>query len=120
MDVGPEMDAEVARVVFGHEVHLLEGDDVRERGRTLQDSEQRNGIWQGLRRYSSSIAAAWTVVEWFDSYSLDWNPADKRHQCKLVKYDPEAFVFAVGKTAPEAICRAALAALEVASNASKS
>jgi hypothetical protein len=62
---------------------------------------------------STSISAAWEVVEKFDSFSIVHNAFYKKLGeefivCELTKYEPEAYAEARANTAPLAICRAAL------------
>jgi len=58
-----------------------------------------------VRDYVHDIAAAWEIVEQ-DDFSLIFNAAKQRWNCRLGPYDGTPSYF--GKTAPMAICRAFL------------
>lgn len=102
MPAGRELDALIAEKVMGLKVDY-EFDEVLEpRVPFLVDKYDE---WGYLPNYSTDIAAAWQVVERFESHCT-MNNVHGIWECYL----PD---FAIGKdkTAPLAICRAALLAV---------
>ncbi|OUS72999.1 hypothetical protein B1748_23610 [Paenibacillus sp. MY03] len=70
-----------------------------------------------LPRYSTDVSAAWEVVEKFNIVNIEfveWFVGNKSVQCKIIESvaptEEEITTEATGKTAPEAICKAALIA----------
>lgn len=113
--VGPALDSEVARVVFGWEVKSgMPGTDA------TWVTNGPHGIWRQGPSFSTNIAAAWTVVEKL----LEMQPAHEDiHIEHLIGcgwkvsscLDQGQWTdWVAGKTVPEAICRAALKAVEQA------
>jgi hypothetical protein len=96
LQAGPEMDAEIGLRVFGYKLVSLA---------TLQPTP----------RYSTDVAAAWLVVEKMREMGLrpilmpDWG---HQWQVKVYRESEHIVETAWFDTAPLAICRAALAALD--------
>lgn len=119
MQAGREMDALVAEKVFHSKpcdkwkrlstISMVKFDEC-EHGSCFPPME-------GPPKYSTSISAAWEVVEKFDSFSIIHNAFYKKLGeefivCELTRYEPEAYAEGRADTAPLAICRAALSAGE--------
>ncbi len=108
LEAGPELDALVSILVFG-----VSPDEAYY---TLADGVRRVRLAH-LDSYSSSIAAAWAVVEafdtceiqrWYDGKAFSWTAS-------LTKHKPEMYAEPVrAETMPIAVCRAALLAVESA------
>lgn len=118
LNAGRELDAAVAERVMGwtrtHETHRLHG-------RTyLRGAAPATGRLQAVPAYSTDIAAAWLVVEKLREHG--WFPSvQAQEECGqlggrwLCEVDPRfSFIDGDGSTAPLAVCRAALAAMETA------
>ncbi len=111
---------EILGMKAGRELNILVAKEVMERG--VADDEtfgfmekDSNGVYGPLQPYSEDIAAAWLIVEKlrelnprveFDSYSRKWEASfsvqEADFTCPVVMADG----------APEAICKAALLALQ--------
>jgi hypothetical protein len=105
LQAGPEMDAEVARRVFGVNAWTESDFHGPHQDAHTDQSEMFPTGW--LPRFSDSITAAWLVVEKMLS-----DRTDQETYLRFVQvwyYDGAA---APGPVAAERICRAALAALE--------
>ena len=124
---GPELDAEIARRVFGREV--IPCDAVSDAGPLHGHVVQDGAVRQcNLNPYSTSIAAAWFVVEkmramgvWLairpvsdmhvdiDDAGARWRVASFNEECVPYNDDWDSpQVSECAATAPLAICRAAL------------
>lgn len=129
LEAGPELDAEISRVVF----HLVECDGwsrvslgsaggpvmmntscPHQNGQCYPKAEGWPG--SGPRRYSTDIAAAWTIVEHMTACCFIVN----RENAAGIRYDvtiyldydhKQRFDSGTVEEAPLAICLAALAAL---------
>lgn len=128
-----ELDAEVAERVFGYAAKHIETDEQWHKWNgddwfqgapdLLAEIEEERGIGgyseYSLPPYSSSIAAAWLVVEHFRAYELKTSDRNvKRIMCRLWGQGIRARSgYAEDDTAPLAICRAALLACAAASSA---
>ena len=68
-----------------------------------------------FKRYSTDISAAWEVAEKFHSYIENAGYGEKKYHVILNEFNNNGNVYqfeAFGETAPLAICRAALLAME--------
>jgi len=126
MGSGREMDALVAEKVMGLTVicqqesdHFLHGlakvlhVPKRERITIPMVQMWRTSDGKVLRRYSTDIAAAWTVVEYMRAEGWDFELVTRiwgRIGWRATLYSCRVAWSAYGSTAPEAICRAALVA----------
>ena len=123
MKPGPELDALVAERVMG----LVEGVDGWAAFTSSVCNPEEGGVVQDicfpLRPYSTDIAAAWEVVEKMNkqprNICVSHSPVTDRWLCQILSYRREDGTFWCGEggsaeslTAPEAICKAALMALE--------
>lgn len=119
LPAGREMDALVAQQLFGwmfiasNFVHNLEyGTMIPPNG-----WKRDNFIPDECPHYSTDIAAAWEVVEKMRGMALamTMGKGDDAYQCRIFdgRIAPEAYrVLVSAETAPLAICRAALLAME--------
>lgn len=106
---GRELDALVAEKVMGA--------TIARDGSLIWESRPEGSLapWGRLRNYSTSIVDAWRVVEWLGQ---EWEVVDLRyvrHMNKWAVMKPVGNAMAsvvVAKTAPHAICLAALHILE--------
>lgn len=142
LEPGPELDALVAEKVMGWE-HVIKEDREYYLGDTTPGFSGRNTYWvKGyssfgvqigecvlLPKFSTSIAAAWEVVEklrtWDDGYRIGayvgvevWSPDRETETCCEVNIEWHAPAHvaeagAIEATAPHAICLAALRAVGV-------
>lgn len=107
---GPELDAEIARRVFGLDIVEMDG---WARPRYQDDTGQWHSLQGDRHAYSTDIAAAWLVVE--KMREQPW-PVMHAFAMALAPYVPDNVYDAIAelliKLDPERICRAALAALE--------
>lgn len=116
-----EQDAEVAEKIFGYtldyEFEELHG------APCVKELRDQYDEWGVLPAYSTDVAAAWLVVEKLTPvYRVSVHQFFQQWQCTLERRDGKARmpiglphdgdVSATAPTAPEAICRAALAAME--------
>jgi hypothetical protein len=110
MAAGRDLDALVAEKVMGHEVHR----DVRWREPAILGPGQRIANTP-MPRYSTDIAAAWAVIqklmETHFMYSLNASH-ESGHWCVFYPASGSPVEGEYADTAPLAICRAALAAVE--------
>lgn len=142
MKPGRELDALIAEKVMGLNVQSspeTSGGDGSPGNRMLIGSkpvyydEPRGSIVRGFGKdippYSTSIAAAWEVVEKLDLFSKfylhkipkgEWAGMNGYYKIQSYEMDKMGslgewshFTFAEGETAPHAICKAALAAVGV-------
>lgn len=128
MAAGPEMDAEIARRVFGW-VRDPEAEAQTATGSPIWIASGEEYSQNGTPDYSTDIAAAWTVVEkmrehgwhYFDleqyrhtvGTEYEWIACIGGEHHESVDPDNHHEYFCIeAKTAPLAICRAALSALE--------
>lgn len=114
MKPGRELDALIAEKVMG----LKRSDhwpvvDLREdRSRPLDRWDDDQGNIVPLPAYSTSIEAAWEVVEKIASLKNCWRLRLEKHpQGWSVDFETEWKVELVAETAPHAICLAALKAM---------
>lgn len=128
---GRELDARVAQVVFGYEVKLVTAEErAKPDGYDLQDVERRYpwrstlpsgdvvGGWGHLLPYSTSIEAAWTIVERLREIGYRAQVTNNRDDVPwVVVFSHETryvtdYGSGVADTVSLAICKAAIAALE--------
>lgn len=101
-----ELDAEVAEKVMGYKKIRKDFWSFK----TWKDGEfmcESSGI---LPCFSTSISDAWTVVEKFSQFEL-WKDKDGEWSCRMVRGKTD-HGHSHADTAPMAICRAALKAME--------
>jgi hypothetical protein len=139
LQAGSELDAEIARRVFGFWYTEEEGwgpqwwgphpvtPDVRAYAACTRSCEHLGGdsidSRNGLPRFSTDIAAAWLIVEAIPSccFRIDREKAAGiRYDATIIMdgeqpYDHGRQIHATASTAPLAICRAALSAVAMAS-----
>jgi hypothetical protein len=106
LKAGREMDKLVAQKVLGTELCGCGNPECDLTG---------EGEYEPVPPYSTDIALAWRVLEQFPSEKLveDWwgAPAANRWGCIIAPRALDRRAEGYGATAPEAICRAALAAV---------
>jgi hypothetical protein len=104
MKPGRELDELMAEKVMGWKRDFQCWKDQNGRIRTIESTSF------GSFQPSTDISAAWEVANKFDFFYLFRNPHiyDGEWECKLVAEDSSRKYYALGKTAPEAICKAAL------------
>ncbi len=119
MSPGKDLDAQVARAVFGRATLGKDG--------LWFDAETKRGI----PNYSTDIAAAWEVVERVktikpdgsefgistertDEFVVVWSDGVWLAEWRPINFDGVAILGAKADTAPHAICLAALKAVETA------
>jgi hypothetical protein len=116
MKPGRELDALIAEKVFGFSAESISGI-----GQTWSRKNDSDGFY--LQPYSTSIEAAWEVVE--KMFKLGWNMElnlsvsdDSRAHVSVYRVDfrkfinQEAWVTEFSQSAPHAICLAALKTME--------
>lgn len=123
MAAGPEMDVLIGRVIFRYAVKdRPEFREVPQRGATARELDLFPGNdWYALERFSTDIAAAWRVVDWWMSqprrmdergFGLSANFEDGWIATfNLYAGDGSWLETAHGQTVPVSICRAALLAV---------
>jgi hypothetical protein len=118
MPAGREMDALVAEKVMGLLIHAKHVCGMTGFGYELTDTcpgcrEVRSGpFYDGKKRYSTDIAAAWEVVLLRDDWWFDLASFSRFTAWEVrIETDDSNFV-GFADTAPLAICRAALKAKE--------
>ena len=113
MEAGREMDALIAELVMGWQHPRVKINTV---------TDEIEDYWYPIPEaqthiqcphFSTSVAAAWQVVEKFDAYNINWNYWRKVHRYELSKYGDEPGMEGIGwgLTPALAICRAALKAV---------
>jgi hypothetical protein len=115
LEAGPELDALIAQKVMGwilppHSSIV---------GQMWVEPPMGRVHPEGPPPYSTDIAAAWQVVEKFNSWELQHNKwlisssgrNPNQYSATLTRYKPEGFGAAVSTSMPLAICRAALKAV---------
>ena len=129
MSAGKELDALIAERIFKYDIKFEDAEydiDVIQFVNPGDILVFEKNIFRGqLKNYSTNIASAWEVIDKFESLSIHkgvllnsinkqlegkgvW---DKGYKCEIVVDMPNfKTVCAIGTTAPEAICRAALLA----------
>ncbi len=102
MKPGRELDSLVAEKVMGYT--------------TYGQFRDKDGVRVMIDRYSTDIAAAWEVAEKMTSlfWEMNLDTGSKSNTTKVEFYRTfdQTFHVVVANTAPEAICKAALLALE--------
>lgn len=117
MKPGRELDALVAEKVMGWaKTNLKDWDQAFKDEFGFLWAEPGHGYFKGfhtLPHYSTDIKAAWEVVEKMGTRFIHLSPALEGGWSCAIQYNEARFPFVnlIGKTAPEAICRAALKAV---------
>jgi hypothetical protein len=117
-EAGNAMDAEIAHRVFGRDVLFFNTLSWAERGWIYGDIHIGS---QEIPTYSTDIAAAWTIIEHLMvsadmGYTLGsgtWPDGRRYHTARFFPRDYSRAWMGDGDTLPLAICRAALAVVEV-------
>ena len=116
LQAGRELDALVAEKVMGLKPHRMISCPDNKPGCLVYHYE---GAWEGyvIPDYSTSISAAWEVVEKLgvnDFVHLSWMPGHKLWTCSLdsTMFGGYINLSVEADTAPLAICRAALKVVE--------
>lgn len=116
MNAGRELDALIAEKVMGH--HTYEDSNPKGAWHTQGDTVDHpckvcgDFYGHGVPTYSTDIAAAWEVfaLPYFDAWAIGRRPSDQ--QFEVFNPFEGKLIVSVGKTAPHAICLAALKAVE--------
>jgi len=107
---GPDMDDLIEELVFSRTIKEFDEIYTNRWRFKRRDDEKYKGSWYPSLPYSSSIAAAWEVVEKMrENGGLDIGCYRDYFSAYVVRDDFEFRIDA--NTAPEAICRAALMAV---------
>lgn len=128
MQAGPEMDARVAEVVFGCKPEKDKDFSGESFCLCAKCDPDKDGMGSWVSDYSTDIAAAWTVVEKMSSkFEADALVTGElkvmgvyrscgQWACEIMTTHPDGdapyVMNAWGETAPLAICKAALMAME--------
>lgn len=108
LEAGREMDIRIAEFITGQSRLECRTDPMNREG----EPQFYWGYPHGhdfAPPYSTSIAAAWAVVEQFKDYAFELRNSHKPGIAPWIAYI--GTFLGTGETAPEAICRAALAAV---------
>lgn len=119
MDAGPELDALVAQRVFGW-TNLAERPVFNQMTMTGYRADGHPDV---VKCYSTSIAAAWLVVEHLrtNGWGVTLNMYPQPSTVEVALWDGKGFVReTIRATVPLAICRAALNAVEAQALAGES
>lgn len=113
MDVGRELDVLVAEKVFRYTLDYEFADMYFDGAPCVKELRDQYDEWGVLPKYFTEMGDAWLVVEALRGRGLhlQMNDTLSGYRARFFTADDGAY-YQFGETAPEAICRAALAAME--------
>lgn len=112
MDAGRELDAEVAERVLGYTLDYEFADMYFDGAPCVKELRDQYDEWGVLPKYFTEMGDAWLVVEALRGRGLHLQMNDTLSGYRARFFTADDGAQATAPTAPEAICRAALAAME--------